>query len=148
MNIFIDVDYTILGFDGSLRPGTREVLERLKADGHSIYIWSGVGIRKAEVWANNLQDLVTDIFQKPLNNYESGMEALGIPVRPDLVVDDYPDIVSTLGGIQILPYYGKNTPDDEMERMYDIITEYARTGFSKDSRFRPNPKKHTPEAPG
>ena len=29
LDIFFDVDYTILGLDGSLRPWTREVFERL-----------------------------------------------------------------------------------------------------------------------
>ena len=45
MNIFFDVDYTILGLDDSLRPGTKETFRKLIDDGHSIYIWSGVGLR-------------------------------------------------------------------------------------------------------
>ena len=42
MNIFFDVDYTILGLDDSLRPGTQETLKQLKDDGNDIYIWSGM----------------------------------------------------------------------------------------------------------
>ena len=29
MNIFFDMDYTLLGLDGSLRPNSREVMQRL-----------------------------------------------------------------------------------------------------------------------
>ena len=43
MKIFFDVDYTILGLDDSLRPGTMETLQKIKDDGHEIYIWSGMG---------------------------------------------------------------------------------------------------------
>ena len=45
MKIFFDVDYTILGLDDSLRPGTMETLQKIKDDGHEIYIWSGMGER-------------------------------------------------------------------------------------------------------
>ncbi|HEY3059716.1 MAG TPA: HAD hydrolase family protein [Chloroflexota bacterium] len=42
MNIFFDVDETILGYDGSLRPLVRETFKVLVDEGHRIYIWSGV----------------------------------------------------------------------------------------------------------
>ena len=45
MKIFFDVDYTILGLDDSLRPGTMETLAQLKEEGNEIYIWSGMGER-------------------------------------------------------------------------------------------------------
>ena len=37
MKIFFDVDYTILGLDDSLRPGTIETLTQLKEEGNEIY---------------------------------------------------------------------------------------------------------------
>ena len=44
------VDATIVGsYDGKLRPMVREVFEQLRADGHQIYIWSGVGLRWLEI---------------------------------------------------------------------------------------------------
>ena len=49
MNIFFDVDYTILSMDGSLRPDTVGVFEQIIKDGHTIYIWSGQGLRWTEV---------------------------------------------------------------------------------------------------
>ncbi len=42
MNIFFDMDYTLLAVDGSLRPKVREVLQRLKDDGHQLYVWSAM----------------------------------------------------------------------------------------------------------
>ena len=36
MNIFFDVDYTILGLDDTLRPGTTETFQKLKDDSHDI----------------------------------------------------------------------------------------------------------------
>ena len=139
LNLFFDVDYTILGLDDTLRPGTKEVFQRLKEDGHDIYIWSGNGIRWREVRMHNLEPFVTDCFEKPLSNFEAQMQASGIPVRPDLVVDDYPEIANALGGIWIRPYLYKRVSDgdQEMERVYEIICAYARDGHSDDHRFRP-----------
>ena len=45
MNIFFDVDYTILGLDNSLRPDTKETFQALLDEEHKIYIWSGMGER-------------------------------------------------------------------------------------------------------
>ena len=45
LNIFFDVDYTILGLDNSLRPGTREVFQKMVDDGHHAHVWSGMGER-------------------------------------------------------------------------------------------------------
>jgi hydroxymethylpyrimidine pyrophosphatase-like HAD family hydrolase len=42
MNIFFDVDETIVGYDGSLRPLVHETFKALLEEGHRIYIWSGV----------------------------------------------------------------------------------------------------------
>jgi hypothetical protein len=86
VNIFFDVDDTILSFDGALRPNTHEVFERLIADGHTVYVWSGVGIRKTFVDRERLSHLVSGIYQKPLSDFSAGLERFGIPVFPDFVV--------------------------------------------------------------
>ncbi len=136
MNIFFDVDYTILGADGSLRPGTREIFLKLTQEKHVLYVWSGMGIRTQDVQRHGLDTLVTGVFQKPLEDFENGLRSLGIQVRPDLVIDDYPEIVSALGGILVKPYYFASSHDREMERIYSIITDYARMGRSDDPAFR------------
>ena len=83
MNIFFDVDETLIAYDGSLRPGSRSVFERLVSDGHHVYVWSGRGIRTSEVHRTGLGDLVSGIYQKPLSDFKAGLARCGIPVLPD-----------------------------------------------------------------
>ena len=134
------MDYTLLGVDGSLRPGAREVMQRLKEDGHTLYVWSGNGIRWLEVRRHNLESLVSDCFNKPLYNYAVEVEKLELPVKPDLVIDDHIEVPSALGGVWVREYYFSNSNDDEMERVYRIITEYVEKGYSEDERFRAGTK--------
>lgn len=143
LNIFFDIDYTIIETDqGTIRPGVIEVFERLGADGHTVYIWSGMGARTEEVTALGLDHLVSGVFQKPWENYQRNvgrMVAEGeIPVPPDLVVDDTAAVVRAFGGILIGHYGSKSPPGDQwMERVYRIIGEYAVDGHSPDPAFTP-----------
>ena len=41
LNVFFDVDNTLIMWNGKLRNHTREVFEALREEGHTIYIWSG-----------------------------------------------------------------------------------------------------------
>lgn len=150
MHIFFDVDYTILEIDyGTLRPGVKDVFEKLVMDGHTVYVWSGVGARVEEVKALGLQDLVGGVFEKPWENYERVVEDMltrgEIPVLPDLVVDDTAAIVRALGGILVRPYGSKGPRNDrEMELVYRIIMEYTSDGHSSHPAFRPlSPERHT-----
>ncbi len=136
MNIFFDMDYTLLGLDNTLRPNAREVLQRLKDDGHTLYVWSGVGIRWPEVKQHNLEPFITDCFVKPIKNYVEETERANLPVKPDLVIDDYPEVPTALGGIWVRPYFFNTVADNEMERVYTIIQDFARDGYSNDSNFR------------
>jgi hypothetical protein len=124
MNIFFDVDETILGYDGSLRPLVAEVFGRLIDEGHRIYVWSGVRtgdtIRTEVVEPYALEPYVTDCFRKPLFDYCEQWLKTGIDVQPDFCVDDYPDIVDAFGGVLIIPYrYAR--ADADMERVYTAI---------------------------
>ncbi|MFC1935299.1 hypothetical protein ACFLX9_00815 [Chloroflexota bacterium] len=139
MNIFFDMDYTLQSVDGTLRPGAREIMQRLKADGHMLYVWSGVGIRWPEVRRHHLDPYVTDCFVKPLENFIEAKARLGLPVKPDLVIDDYPEVPTGLGGIWVTPYLFHNSGDDEMEHVYQIITEYEQNGRSEDSQCQRKP---------
>ncbi|MBI4339157.1 MAG: HAD family hydrolase [Chloroflexi bacterium] len=129
LNIFFDMDYTLLGMDGGLRPGAREIMQRLKADGHTLYVWSGTGIRWTEVRQHKLDPYVTDCFVKPLNSFVEARERLDLPVRPDLVIDDYPEVPAALGGIWVRPYLFDNDNDDEMERVYQMISQRPLTAL-------------------
>jgi hypothetical protein len=55
---------------------------------------------------------------------------------PDFVIDDYLEIVSTFGGVYVSPYYFGNGVDSQMERIYNIVREFAQTGHSDDRQYR------------
>ena len=136
MNIFFDVDYTILGLDDSLRPGTRETFQRLIDDGHRIYIWSGMGLRWEAVRKHKLEEFVTDVYEKPTHHFEERLSELEVPLTPDFVIDDYPEVVAAFGGVWVPPYFFARNKDEQMERIYTIITEYVRNGHSDDMQYR------------
>jgi hypothetical protein len=128
MNIFFDVDETILGYDGSLRPLVKETFQVLVDEGHRIYVWSGVRtgdmVRSEVVERHGLDPYVTDCYQKPRFDYREQWLRTGIDVQPDFCVDDYPDIVEVFGGVLIRPYSGARA-DDELKRVYAAIQAAA-----------------------
>jgi hypothetical protein len=121
MNIFFDMDYTIVAYDGSLRPMTHQVFALLNTDGHHLYIWSGIGIRTTEVHDLGLADLTHGVFQKPVEKFEEGLARYDIPVAPDVVVDDHKEVVSYFGGVLVRPYFWPDPNDKELERVYHDI---------------------------
>lgn len=136
MNVFFDVDYTILSVDNGVRPGTHEVFAKLVEDGHRIYIWSGQGLRWNEIREHSLEGFVTDVFHKPTWDYHERLEELGVTVMPDFVVDDYPEIVEVFGGFHVREFFRKKHADDEMFHVYDAIVEYANDGIATHRSFR------------
>jgi hypothetical protein len=127
LNIFFDVDYTIIGWDGTLRPFVREVFEQLKADGHTIYLWSGVGIRTEVVNQHKLHDLVSGCYMKPTWDYQNALKRMNVPLIPDFVIDDHNGVVKAFGGYWISRWEGyRGENDDEMKRVYDAICAHAQ----------------------
>lgn len=125
MNIFFDVDHTIIDSDNRLRPGVRELFETLHAAGHALYLWSGIGARWEVVEAYDLGGLIAGCFDKPLYQYEAMLAPLGIPVRPDFVVDDHPHLVHAFGGCVVQRYLVSNPDDREMARAGRAIVRAA-----------------------
>ena len=126
LNVFFDVDDTLILWNGKLRNHTRHVFERLRAAGHSIYIWSGVGIRRWDMRRHDLDHLVEDYFIKPLDRHHERLEGLGVPFTPDFVIDDYREVVDAFGG-----YHVSDTPDPDDDQLLDVleaIEQYARLG--------------------
>ena len=136
MNIFFDVDYTILGLDNTLRPGTKEVFQRLIDGGHCVYVWSGLGKRWEVIKKHKLQPLVSGVYHKPLEHFHERLTELEVPMVPDFVIDDYPEVVAAFGGVWVPPYFFKNSWDKEMERVYDIVVEFVESGHSQDRQYR------------
>ncbi len=147
LKIFFDVDYTILAVDGSLRPGTRQTFERLVDDGHKVFIWSGVGLRNSDVERHELQDLVSGIYKKPIYDYVNGLELLKVPHWPDFVIDDYPEIVDTFGGVLAKPYFFRSASDDEMDHIYAIVNDFVATGESDRVGYRAARSKRSAKSP-
>ena len=137
MNIYFEVDYTLIAMDGSLRPGTTEVFEELINDGHSIYIWSGVGMRTDDIERLGLSKFVSDIFVKPITEYEVGLKRFSVSPRPDFVIDDHREIVEAFGGVHIEPYYFRSAEDGNMAELYKAIKDFKSTGTSNHRGFKP-----------
>jgi hypothetical protein len=125
MNIFFDVDFTLITWNYRLRPHVHEVFRRLQDDGHDVYLWSGVGKRWEVVEQFALQDLIVDCFEKPLWGHVARLPELGITVRPDFVVDDHDEPVLVFGGAVIQPPESPLDGDTEMLRIYESIQAFA-----------------------
>lgn len=130
MNIFFDVDETIQGYDGSLRPLVKQTFQALVEEGHQVYVWSGVRtgdmVRSEVVERHGLSPYVTDCFQKPRFDFREQWQRSGIAVQPDFCVDDYPEIVEVFGGILIKPYPQERPADVDLERVHAAIRAAAR----------------------
>ena len=123
LNVFFDVDNTLIMWNGKLRNHTRHVFEELRSAGHTIYIWSGVGIRRWEMRRHDLDDFVEDYFIKPLDDHHAKLEALGVPMVPDFVIDDHRQVVDAFGGYHISDMAKED--DRELLDVLDLITTMA-----------------------
>ena len=118
MNIFFDVDYTLISFEGRLRPNVKEVFQQLLDDGHKIYIWSGVGLRHEIIKKFELEPYVSGVYWKPIEHYEEKLVELKVDIRPDFIIDDDFGIVEALGGYLIKAYSLPNPDDKELWKAY------------------------------
>ncbi len=131
MNVFFDVDNTLIMWNGKLRPHTRDVFTALKEAGHTIYVWSGVGIRQWDMKRHDLDEFVTDYYIKPLEKHHEKLESLGVPMVPDFVIDDHKSVVDAFGGYHISDEAG---PDDrELLDVLDMINAFARDPREEDT---------------
>lgn len=116
MNVFFDVDFTLVMGDATLRPHAREAFERLVAAGHRVYVWSGVGIRRWDMRRHGLHDLVTDYFVKPLSDHRRRLAEFEVYVVPDFVVDDHASVVTAFGG-----YHIAGTTSEEDRSLLEVV---------------------------
>jgi hypothetical protein len=75
VNIFVDVDLTLVDELGALRPGAPEALRRLKGRGCRLFLWTSGGSEYARTVAATYG--LTDLFDAFLP-------------KPDIVIDDMP----------------------------------------------------------
>ena len=136
LDIFIDVDYTLIAANGSLRPNARELFLRLREAGHRPWVWSGMGIRKEEMVRHGMDGCVAGYLVKPLDDYLKTLRRLE---PEDLIVDDHSEIVEAFGGVTVRPYFFTDTDDRELRRAADALLQYAETGECADPAFRAPP---------
>ena len=137
LNVFFDVDGTLITWDNRIRPHVHDVFQQLKDDGHAIYIWSGIGVRTEVVERHDLHDFISGLYGKPLYSFRDRLH-LFTPVAPDFVIDDYPEIVSDLGGVQIRPPVWPMTDDREMWRVYEAFVKHVRRVAERESPLPPH----------
>lgn len=134
VNIFFDVDDTLITWDVKLRPGVLEVFDLLRADGHTLYLWSGYGPRWEVVRRFEMHDFIADCFWKPLYDHHARLAELGVPFKPDYVVDDHPEIVAAFGGTLVEPAGRPFVEDREMWRVYEEICGWVERKTSTAAR--------------
>ena len=127
LNVFFDVDNTLIMWNGKLRNHTRHVFEELRSAGHTIYIWSGVGIRRWEMRRHDLDEFVEDYFIKPLDKHHERLESLGVPMTPDFVIDDHRTVVDAFGGFHV-----SDMPGADDAELLDALAEIERHALTDD----------------
>ena len=141
MKIFFDVDYTILGLDDTLRPGTVDTFQKLLDDGHEIYIWSGMGERWEVIEKHELGRFVSGVYEKPTHHYHERLAELKVPVEPEFVIDDYPEIVAAFGGVWVPPYFFSRSVDTKWSgSTASSATSWPRAPRTTDSTAPKAPK--------
>jgi FMN phosphatase YigB (HAD superfamily) len=137
MNIFFDVDDTLITWDFRLRPHVREVFERLREDGHQLFLWSGRGKRWEVVHKYKLSDLIVTCHEKPLDHHREQLSVLGVDVWPDFVVDDHYAVVHAFGGYWIARPSHPFEQDRELWRVYTSVNRFlaARAAGEVGERF-------------
>jgi hypothetical protein len=113
MNVFFDVQGTLLTEDGDPRPHTREVFLRLTEMGHHVYLWStaGEGYAAYAAWVLGVEGVVKGCFGK-------SWVPEGISV--DYAVDDQPSWVEEHGGYLVGAYDG-DPWDQELHGVVDAV---------------------------
>lgn len=124
LNVFFDVDYTLIMADGRLRNHTEDVFIRLKDAGHSIYVWSGVGIRRFDMRLHGLDGYVDDYFVKPLYRYRERLEEMAVTIVPDYVIDDHEQVIHAFDAGYHIPDVAR-TGDRELLNVLEEIEALA-----------------------
>lgn len=111
MKIAFDLDGTLVANDDrSLRPGALNVLNKLKEDGHEVYLWSFGGESWASFWnEHSIKFPFTDIMDKRAPK-----------ISPDLAIDN--DGVGVPKGTFTYFCDDYSVETDEVETLDEVIT--------------------------
>ena len=117
MNVFFDVQGTLMTMEEVPRPRAREAFLMIKEAGHDIYLWSSGGAGYAAGAADLLG--VADL----VGGYLDKRQEPDIPV--DFAVDDDASVVEAHGGYRITPFDG-DPADEELMRAVDALDAWQR----------------------
>ncbi len=124
LNVFFDVDHTlVMPPNNTARRHIHDVFRQLTEMGHSIYVWSGLGIREWDMRRNGVDQFVSGYYTKPLFDYRARLVECGIMVVPDFVIDDHPAVVADFDGYQISDIGSGD--DDELLEVLRLIEDHA-----------------------
>jgi hypothetical protein len=112
MNVFFDVQGTLLTMEEAPRPCAREAFLRLKEQGHDLYLWSSGGAGYAATAADLLG--VADLVEGCLDKRQEPE----VPVA--FAVDDDAGVVEAHGGHRIKPFDG-DPWDEELLRAAEAV---------------------------
>ena len=109
LNVYFDVDHTLVyptQTVSALRPGAREAMARIKAAGHSVYVWSAGGRAYSErtVERHGLGQWVDGCFDKHPR----------VDPPPDVIIDDDWYLVEKYGGYLVSQYKAVDERDREL----------------------------------
>lgn len=109
INVFYDVDHTLVFVShevNALRPRAHESMQRLKAAGHGVYVWSAGGKDYVEriVDMHGLRPWVDGCFDKDPK----------VQPRPDFIIDDDWYLVEKYGGHCVSQYKAVDDSDSEL----------------------------------
>jgi phosphoglycolate phosphatase-like HAD superfamily hydrolase len=98
-NVFVDVDLTLVDMNQRLLPGAKEALEKLKASGCHLFLWSTGG---------------ADYALRIATAYKMEHLFEGFVAKPDIIIDDTP-------GSTHAPFAYAVTPDEPWSQVVDGI---------------------------
>ena len=112
MNVFFDVQGTLLTMEEVPRPRAREAFLMLKEKDHDLYLWSsgGAGYAAAAAELLGVADLVSGYFDK--------RQEPGVPI--DFAVDDDASMIEAHGGYRVAPFDG-DPWDEELLRAVEAL---------------------------
>jgi hypothetical protein len=123
MNIFVDVQGTLLTEDSDPRPHVREFFLKLSDMGHHVYLWSiaGDGYAAHAARVLGVDDVVRGCF---------GKRSVPEDITVDFVVDDQPSWVEEHSGFLVKAYVGD--PCDQ--ELLGVVEAVEALELHKDDR--------------
>ncbi len=138
MTIVFDLDNTLVDeFGAGTRPGIVELLEKLRADGHRLALWTNSRRERAREILG-IHDLrrhfAAIVCREDYDPLGAGMRKDIRRMRGDLLVDDDPEEITYQKGIGkkgylLKPFRKGRTPDArELQDLYSVHQAHALTG--------------------